>query len=462
MAVEEASGNRDTRRSLPSVARVLDTVEARALLADHPHALVVDAIRAELGAARSSMSHGAAPPEAGDVANAAGDRLQRADEGTLRPVINATGVVLHTNLGRAPLSEATIHAMERVARGYSTLEFDLEAGGRGSRHEHVSELLCRLTGAEAALIVNNNASAVMLALAALATGREVVIARGQLVEIGGGFRIPDVLRQSGAVLVEVGTTNRTYAADYAAAITDQTALLLRVHASNFQVIGFTHETSLSEMVGLAHSRGLLVVDDLGSGSLLPTERFGLAHEPMAQESVAAGADVVCFSGDKLLGGPQAGILIGRSESIARLRRHPLTRAVRPDKATLAGLCATLTHYVRGEAERDVPVWRMIAATREELAERAIRIVADAGADRAEIAEAESAVGGGSLPGMTIPSVAVAVSHESLAPVAIAEALRHWSTPIVAHIRHDRVMLDLRTIAPEQDPEVASAIRGISV
>jgi L-seryl-tRNA(Ser) seleniumtransferase len=288
----------------------------------------------------------------------------------------------------------------------------------------------------------------MLALAGLAGGREVVLSRGQLVEIGGGFRIPDVLRQSGATLVEVGTTNRTYVDDYAAAITDHTSLLLRVHASNFRVIGFTHEATLAELASLAHSRGLLVVDDLGSGTLLATERYGLAHEPMAQESVREGSDVVCFSGDKLLGGPQAGILVGKAAEIARLRRHPLTRAVRPDKATLAGLRATLQHYVREEAERKIPVWRMMSATRADLAGRGRAILERVDLPGARVANTESAIGGGSLPGMTLPTAAIAIAGER--PLEISRRLRSWRVPIVAHVAHDEVLLDLRTVAPEQD------------
>ncbi len=326
----------DHRRALPSVDRLLQSSAARALLTAYPRELIVDALRATLAEARS----GNASADVDVLVARAEARLAEILQPSLRPVINATGVILHTNLGRAPLSQATLAAMAACAAGYSSLEYDLEAGGRGSRHEHVGALLRLLTGAEAALVVNNNASSVLLALAALAAGREVIISRGQLVEIGGGFRIPDVLRQSGARLVEVGTTNRTYVEDYGAAVTPETALLLRVHASNFRVVGFTHSPTLAELVALAHGSGLLMVDDLGSGSLLPTERFGLAHEPMVQESVAAGVDLVCFSGDKLLGGPQAGILVGKLATITQLRRHPLTRALRPDKATLAGLHAT--------------------------------------------------------------------------------------------------------------------------
>jgi L-seryl-tRNA(Ser) seleniumtransferase len=299
----------------------------------------------------------------------------------------------------------------------------------------------------------------LLALAALAQGREVVISRGQLVEIGGGFRIPDVLRQSGAHLVEVGTTNRTYTADYAAALTPETALLLRVHASNFRVVGFVASAALDELVGLAHGSGLLLVDDLGSGSLLPTERYSLAHEPMVQESIAAGADVVCFSGDKLLGGPQAGILAGRQTAIAQLRRHPLTRALRPDKATLAGLRATLLHYVQGEAEAKIPVWRMVATPPEELERRADRLAVELATPGVSVAQTRATIGGGSLPEETLPSWALALRSGRASPDGLAAALRRASPPIIGRIEDDWLILDLRTVPPEQDELLLRAVRG---
>jgi len=444
----------DGRRALPSVDRLLQAQATRALLATYPRDLVVDALRTSLAEARASAD---ATIDGDALVARAESALAARTQTSLRPVINATGVILHTNLGRAPLSPATLAAMVACAAGYSSLEYDLEAGGRGSRHEHVGALLRQLTGAEAALVVNNNASSVLLALAALAAGCEVVISRGQLVEIGGGFRIPDVLRQSGAGLVEVGTTNRTYVEDYAAALTPQSALLLRVHASNFQVVGFVHSASLDELVVLAHRSNLLVVDDLGSGTLLPTERYGLAHEPMVQESIAAGADLVCFSGDKLLGGPQAGILVGRDPIIAQLRRHPLTRALRPDKATLAGLHATLLHYLRGEAEQEIPVWRMVAATREDLETRAQRLVSELASGLVNVAHTEATIGGGSLPGETLPSAALAIGSSSVS--ALAAKLRRWRTPIIGRIADDRLLLELRTVPPELDDEIATALRA---
>jgi L-seryl-tRNA(Ser) seleniumtransferase len=447
------------RRQLPSVERVLQHPTVRSQLATEPRELIVDAIRDELEAARVALARGEPAPGLDAVAAHVVARFTQTWQPTLRPVINATGVVLHTNLGRAPLSGATLAAMEQVARGYSSLEFDVAAGERGSRHEHVSTLLQRLTGAEAALVVNNNASAVLLTLAGLAAGREVVISRGQLVEIGGGFRIPDVLRQSGAHLIEVGTTNRTYAADYAAAISQETALLLRVHASNFRVVGFVHSATLGEMVQLAHGAGILVVDDLGSGSLLPTETYDLAHEPMVQESVAAGADVVVFSGDKLLGGPQAGILVGTRATIAELRRHPLTRALRPDKATIAGLAATLTHYVRGEALREIPVWRMIATPLATLDARARRLAAELHVSQVSVVEVRSAIGGGSTPEETLPSAALGLEPVGEPPQALAARVRAWRTPVIPRIADGRVLLDLRTVAEAEESELLHAVRA---
>src|SRR5215216_1809032 len=357
-------------RQLPAVETLVQAIQRSANGNAQPHELLVEAARAELDAARSAIANGVAAPSIEQLIGATLARARDIAQPSLRPLINATGVIIQTNLGRAPLSDAALRAMREVGMGYSNLEYDLAAGERGSRAAHLTGLLCRLTGAEAALAVNNNAAAIYLALSALASGREVIISRGQAVEIGGGFRIPDVLRQSGATLVEVGTTNRTYARDYADAVTDQTAALLWVHSSNYRVIGFVHAPELAELAETAHGRGLTLIADLGSGSLLDTSRYGLAREPLVQEVVAAGADLVCFSGDKLLGGPQAGILVGTAELIARLKRHPLTRAIRPDKAALAALGATLRHYVLGEAEREVPVWRMIAASPDQIEGRA--------------------------------------------------------------------------------------------
>jgi L-seryl-tRNA(Ser) seleniumtransferase len=346
--------------------------------------------------------------------------------------------------------------MEAVARGYSNLEFDLEAGARGSRHTHVEDLVQRATGAEAAIAVNNNAAALLLALSALCAGREVIISRGQLVEIGGGFRIPDVMRQSGARLVEVGTTNRTYVADYESAITPETAALMRVHASNFRLIGFVEQPDLPPLARAAHERGLLLLDDLGSGALLDTAPFGLAPEPTVQSSLAAGADLVLFSGDKLLGGPQAGIIGGRRDLIERLRRHPLARAVRLDKTSIAALNATLLHYVRGEALREIPVWRMIAAPLAEI-ERRARACAAAIGHAARVEPARSMVGGGSLPEESLPSAAIVLPVPD--PHQLAARLRRGDPAVVARVSHDALYLDPRTVDPASDSRLVDAVRG---
>jgi len=384
-------------------------------------------------------------------------RLETLTRPTLQPVINATGVLVHTNLGRAPLSAATQAAMEMAAGGYSNLEYDLDTGQRGSRYGHAVDLLCRLTGAEDALVVNNNAAAVLLCLMALARDREVIISRGQLVEIGGGFRIPEVLKTSGARLVEVGTTNRTHLDDYQQAISPATAALLRVHTSNFRQIGFTAEVSLAELVALGQKHTLPVVDDLGSGTLLDTTAFGLAYEPRVQDSVQAGATLVTFSGDKLLGGPQAGLIVGQRDAIARLRTHPLTRALRVDKTTLAGLAATLGHYLRGEAVATIPVWRMIAASPDHLAERARRWAAQLQASdiMTQVNPGQATVGGGSLPGETLPTFLLTLP--GLPADALAAHLRHGQPAIVARIVDDAVCFDPRTVLPDQDE---SLLKGI--
>jgi len=358
-------------RKLPGVDRLLKERAVQALAEEYGHDLTVEAIRQALDLARRPIMAGQDCPSTDELVEMTRANLEARSRPTLRPVINATGVIIHTNLGRAPLSAEARAAMELAARGYTNLEYDLEAGRRGSRYVHAEELLGRLTGAEAALVVNNNAGAVLLILTALARGKEVIVSRGHLVEIGGGFRMPAVMRQSEARLVEVGTTNRTYIQDYEEALTEETALLVRVHRSNFRLTGFVHEPELGQLVELGEKAGLLVVDDLGSGALLDTSAYGLAHEPTLQETIAYGAALVSASGDKLLGGPQAGIIVGRRDVIAKLKRHPLTRALRVDKTTIAGLQATLLHYLKGEAEEKVPVWRMIAMPIETIEERAM-------------------------------------------------------------------------------------------
>jgi L-seryl-tRNA(Ser) seleniumtransferase len=436
-------------RDLPSV----DRLSRDPALAHLPRELVLHAARDILDEARRATLDGGWPFTLADLPALVAQRVQDATEPRLKSVLNASGVVIHTNLGRAPLSAAALEAARRAGEGYSNLEYDLDAGQRGSRHSLVTDLLRRLTGAQDALVANNNAAAVLLILSALGNGRAAIISRGQLVEIGGGFRIPDVMRQSGVSLVEVGTTNRTYAGDFEAAITPATALLLRVHASNFVQLGFTHQPALEELVDVGKRHGVPVVDDLGSGSLLDTSRFELAREPMVQASVAAGVTLVAFSGDKLLGGPQAGIIVGSAVEIGRLRKHPLMRAIRPDKLTLATLGATLGHYLRGEAEREVPVWRMISAPEEALAARARALAAQLGG---MAVQTRSAIGGGSLPGQTQPSWAIAFHTSS--PDGLAAALRRADPPVISRIEDDRVLLDLRAILPEQDELLRTAVR----
>jgi L-seryl-tRNA(Ser) seleniumtransferase len=428
-------------------------------IAENGRELAVEAARSALTGARTRIREGAAAPALAELVADAARRLAELTHGTLYPVINATGVIIHTNLGRAPLSAAAQAAMVAVASGYSNLEYDLAAGERGSRYLHAEKLLCQLTGAEAALAVNNNAGAVFLALTALAHGQPVVISRGQLVEIGGGFRIPDVMRQSGARLVEVGTTNRTHRRDFEAALDVDTALLLRVHSSNFKQIGFVTEVPLTEMVELGRKHGVPVLDDLGSGSLLDTARFGLAAEPMVQASIAAGADLVMFSGDKLLGGPQAGLIVGREALVAQLRHHPLARALRVDKSTLAALQATLLHYLRGEAEREVPVWRMISAPVFALEARAAAWATALGARGipAAVIATTSTVGGGSLPGEVLETRALALSHS--APDRLAAALRQGQPPVVGRIAEARLILDPRTVPPELDAALVAAVEA---
>ena len=410
-------------------------------------ALLTQAARAVLAECRAAVHDGAAVPALAAIVERVLEHIATEQMPSLRPVINASGVIIQTNLGRAPLSVAARRAMSAIAAGYSNLEYDLEAGERGSRSVHSAAQWTRLTGAEAALVVNNAAAALLLTLSGLAVGREVLVSRGQAVEIGGGFRIPDVLRQSGCTLVDVGTTNRTYAADYTAAITPNTAAIVRVHSSNFRLIGFVHEPTLGELATVAQAANIVLIDDLGSGALLNTAQYGLAPEPTVQESLAAGAEVVIFSGDKLLGGPQAGIILGKQTTINTLAKHPLLRALRVDKITLAGLAATLQAYERGTATSDIPVWQMISASVASLRMRAERIVA-ALPDPPSIVASESTVGGGSLPGATLPSVALAfdVAH----PDQFAADLRRGDPPIISRINAGRVLLDLRSVLPEQD------------
>jgi L-seryl-tRNA(Ser) seleniumtransferase len=416
--------------------RDLPSVDELARQLDDP--LGVEAARAVLERARETIGAGRDP---GDLAALARAELDALRAPHLRRVLNATGIVVHTNLGRAPLADSALARVREAARGYSNLEYDLHAGRRGSRQDHMTGLLRRLTGAEAALVVNNNAAAVLLALAALAEGREVVVSRGELIEIGDGFRIPDVLVRSGARLREVGTTNRTRAADYERAIGPETGALLRVHQSNFRLVGFTEQPTVADLAEVGKRHGLPLVDDLGSGVL--TE---LADEPSAKQSLAAGADLVCFSGDKLLGGPQAGIVVGRAELVERLRRHPLQRAVRADKLTLAALEGTLALYA--EKPQRIPVVHMLREAPEAVRARAERLAA---AVEGSVEETVARVGGGALPLAELPSFACAVEEELAVP------LRQGAPPVVGIVRDGRLLLDCRTLADAEVEEVAAAV-----
>ncbi len=442
-------------RQLPSVDALLSAPRVQALAAQHGHTLLRRACREVLDEARVQIrERGQLPTELGAAVES---RVARLSASTLLPLINGTGVVIHTNLGRAPLSAAALRAMAEIGGGYSNLEFDVERGQRGSRYEHVGALLAELSGAEAGLVVNNNAAALVLALAELAAGGEVLVSRAHLVEIGGGFRIPDIMRQSGATLREVGTTNRTYVRDFVEASGERSALFLRVHPSNFQISGFVHQPTLDELADAAHERGLLVVDDLGSGALLDSSAFGLAKEPMVQESVASGADLVLFSGDKLLGGPQAGCLVGRESLIARLRRHPLARALRVDKTTLAGLDATLRAYQRGRATEELPVWQMIARAEESLKDTAQQWAAALGEGglAAEVRPGRSTIGGGSLPGETLPTwlLALPCAH----PDSWAARLRAHRPAVIGRIEEGQLLIDPRTVQRGQEATLLAAL-----
>jgi L-seryl-tRNA(Ser) seleniumtransferase len=421
--------------------RDLPSVEELARAVDDP--LAVSAARRVLEAAREEIRAGFEP---GDLVVRLREELGAARAPALRRVVNATGVLVHTNLGRAPLAEAALERVREIGRGYSNLEYDLPEGSRGSRQDHVAEVLRRLTGAETALVVNNNAAAVLLALAALAEGREVVVSRGELIEIGDGFRIPEVLERSGARLVEVGTTNRTRAADYESAVGPETALLLRVHQSNFRVVGFTERPRLEELVAVGARHGIPVVEDAGSGVFV-----AVRDEAPVRESVAAGADLVCFSGDKLLGGPQAGIVVGRADLVERMRRHPLQRALRADKLTLAALEGTLGLYLEPErALREIPVLRMLVEPVGSVRTRAERL---AGLVGGRIEETVARVGGGALPLAELPSYACAVEEDLAAP------LRRGEPPVVGLVRDGALLLDCRTLSDSEVEEVAGAVRS---
>ena len=434
-------------RDLPSVEQVLQSDPVPLYISVYGRSLVLKALRLTLQEIRDDFPRQHKILEQAAIIELVREKLQDWAEPSLLPVINATGVILHTNLGRAPLSTATQKAVLAVSGSYSNLEYDLIKGKRSSRLLHAEELLKLLTGVQAALVVNNNAAAVLLVLTALARRRAVVIARSQLVEIGGGFRVPDVLKQSGARLVEIGTTNRIHISDYEQAISENSvALIFRAHRSNFRITGFTTEPGLSEIVDVAHRANIPVVDDLGSGSFFDTAQFGLGHEPTIQESLQSGVDIVCFSGDKLLGGPQAGIIIGKAEYIEKLKKHPLTRALRADKLCLAALSTTLMHYLRDEAVQDIPVWKMISTPLVILEERVQNWIGLLGQGIA--VHNQSTVGGGSLPDEALPTCCLALSVRN--PNRFMEKLRRQNPPVISRLEDDRILFDPRTVLPEQD------------
>jgi L-seryl-tRNA(Ser) seleniumtransferase len=432
-------------RDIPSVEQLLK--QADQLINEYGRPLTLEALRLTLDETRARFKLDPEPslPTTDVILAQVESHLSAWTSPTLLPVINATGVILHTNLGRAPLSGATLRAMDEAARNYSNLEYDLTNGQRGSRSIHAESVLTKLTGAEAAVVVNNNASAILLALSALAGKKRAIISRTQLVEIGGGFRVPDVMKQSGTKLVEVGATNKVRLADYQEALQQSAALVMRAHRSNFKIVGFTEEPELREIVSVAHQAGIPVIDDLGSGVLLDTAKYGLAHEPTVQESLAAGVDLVCFSGDKLLGGPQAGIIVGRKDLLEKIRKHPLARAVRADKTCLAGITATLIHYLKDEAEREIPIWRMISVTREQVKFRAEAWREAVG--QGEVVPSESTVGGGSLPEESLPTHVLSLNVRH--PDKFMKKLREANPPVIARVENDKVLLDPRTVLDDE-------------
>jgi L-seryl-tRNA(Ser) seleniumtransferase len=439
---------------LPSVEQILQTPQAVELVTDYGRSLTLHAIRQELDEARKKVKKEGLVPDSARILTQAREWMEKTMNNSLQPVLNAGGVILHTNLGRAPISRSAQKAVAAISAGYNTLEFDLETGKRGARISHIEKFVTMVAGAEATFVVCNNAAAVLLILSALARRKQVVISRTQMVEIGDGFRIPDVLKQSGARLVEIGTTNRVHVEDYRLPLEAGAAAILRVHHSNFKLTGFTSEPSLTELVEIAHRYGSLLIDNLGSGALLDTARFGMAHEPMVQESIQAGADLVCFSGDKLVGGPQAGIIVGRKDLITQLRRHPIARAIRADKMCLAGLTETFRHYAREEAEKEIPIWRMISMSLEIIKQRAEHWAKALG--EGEIIAGKSTIGGGSLPEEILPTwlLSLTVSH----PDKFLKTLRMGNPPIIARIENDRVLFDPRTIFPEEDETLLAALK----
>ena len=470
--MRKSENRQSALRSLPSVDQLIQRLKGEAALKGIPRARIVEAVREVLAGARArllnglKLAGGAKPPDVDALALRVVGELSRSGVFSLVPVINATGVVLHTNLGRALLSPLALERLRRVGSAYSNLEMDLRQKERGSRYTHVDGLLRRLTGAEASLVVNNNAAAVLLALESLARGKEVVVSRGELIEIGGEFRIPDIMRRSGAVLREVGTTNRTHLKDYADAIGPETALLLKVHTSNYRVLGFTAQVPTRDLVELGRARGIPVMEDLGSGCFLDLRPYGFPHEPTAQEVVGAGADLVSFSGDKLLGGPQAGIVVGKADLVERLKKNPLNRALRIDKLTLAALEATLYAYEAGNALETVPTLRMLTEPLAAVRRRARRLLrrlspSVAAVLGATLVDGHAQVGGGSLPLVELPTVAVAIGTVAHPALELDQALRVGEPPVIGRIAEDRLLLDCRTVLNNDVPVLAQALSRLA-
>jgi len=443
-------------RQIPSVDQMINAEDLQATLQSYGHDWTVAAIRATLNDVRLALKAGQPLPGHAEIAQSVIKRLRLQSMPELQNVINATGVLLHTNLGRAPLSKAASQAASDLSQSYSSLEFDLSTGKRGKRESHCAAFISQLSGAEDALVVNNNAGAVLLALSALAKGKKVAISRSQLVEIGGGFRIPDVMRQSGAKLLEIGTTNRTHLKDFEEAIKQGAQLVMTAHQSNFQILGFTAEPNLNDICSLAKFAGVPVYLDLGSGSLINMEQYGLAHEPTVPEVIAQGADLVSFSGDKLLGGPQAGILAGKKALIDKIRRHPLYRALRPDKLCLAALSATLLHNLKGEYEQEIPLYRMLSQSEAQIKQRAQAWQSQISGS--QIIPGESTIGGGSLPGETLPTWLLQLKSKS--PNKLLNALREGKPPIIARIQDQSVVLDPRTVQTEEEIMIIQRLKQL--
>jgi len=446
-------------RQLPSVEELLSTPQLQKRIEQVSHVIVTTSCREVLSKLRETILNGDLVPKLDDIIEKVEETLESRFSFSLQKVINGTGVILHTNLGRAPLGKEVIQHLTGVSENYNNLEIELDSGKRGQRGILVEQYLKELTGAEAGLVVNNNAGAVLLILQALASGKEVIISRGELVQIGGGFRIPEILSLSGAILKEIGTTNQTMLEDYKNAISENTACLLKVHHSNFKMEGFVRETALEELVKLGQKQDLVTIFDLGSGVLLDTKQFGLTHEPTVQEAVQTGVDLVAFSGDKLLGGPQAGIIVGKTALIEKLKKYPLYRALRVAKLTLSALEITLLHYLKKEATEKIPIWKIISTSKESLKSRGEKIIQKPKNQKITLKESQSFLGGGSLPQQSLPTYVLSFNSE-FAPEMLSEKFRKLRLPVIGRIEDEKFVLDLRTVFPEQDDLIVESIRKV--